>query len=236
MAHYCRTAKDPTLSLTHHRLVQLLIQRGFAQQNPPVNNPPIKPQPAAEIPHEQQQQNPPVNNPPINPQPADEIPHEQQQQNPPDAPEVPHSPPTRPISPPTIPESLHTAPESSTFTLHILIDDSEPENVPYPIIQERPPRKWKQAPPFPPFLWKKRIRASTRPPLMIPTLDTPPIRLTPCSNPIPQTPGSLPIPTSVAATQEPAPDIELQESEAQISFAFEVVETQEPATGIEVEL
>jgi hypothetical protein len=70
MAHYCRTTKDPTLSLTHHRLVQLLIQRGFSQQNPPVNNPPINPQPAAEIPHEQQQQNPP------------------------DVPEVPHSPPT----------------------------------------------------------------------------------------------------------------------------------------------
>jgi hypothetical protein len=115
MAHYCRTTKDPTLSLTHHRLVQLLIQRGFSQQNPPVNNPPINPQPAAEIPHEQQHQNPP------------------------DVPEVPHSPPTRPISPPTIPESSHTAPESSTFALHILIDDSEPENVPCPIIQERPP-------------------------------------------------------------------------------------------------
>jgi hypothetical protein len=93
MAHYCRTAKDPTLSLTHHRLVQLLIQRGFAQQSPPVNNPPINPQPAAEISHEQQQQNPP------------------------DIPEVPHIPPTEPtspVSPPTIPESSHTTPESST--------------------------------------------------------------------------------------------------------------------------
>ena len=62
MAHYCRKAKDPTLSLTHHRLVQLLINRGFAQQNPPLNNPPINPQPAAEIPEnlqEQQSQNPP---------------------------------------------------------------------------------------------------------------------------------------------------------------------------------
>jgi hypothetical protein len=29
MAHYCRRAKDPTQSLTHHRLVQLLINRGF---------------------------------------------------------------------------------------------------------------------------------------------------------------------------------------------------------------
>jgi hypothetical protein len=81
---------------------------------------------------------------------------------------------------------------------------------------------------------------------MIPTLDTPPIRLTPRSPPTPQTPGSLPIPTSVAATQEPATDIDFQESEAQTSFVFEkaetqpathpVAETQEPATGIEVEL
>jgi hypothetical protein len=131
MAHYCRMAKDPTLSLTHHCLVQLLIQRGFAQQNPPVNNPPI------------------------NPQPVTEIPHEKQQQNPPDVPGVPHSPSTRPISPPTIPESSHTAPESSTFALQILIDDSKLENVSRPIIQERPPRKQKQASPFPPFLRKK---------------------------------------------------------------------------------
>jgi hypothetical protein len=258
MAHYCRTAKDPTLSLTHHRLVQLLIQRGFAQQSPPVNNPPINPQPAAEIPHEQQQQNPP------------------------DVPEVPHSPPTRPISPPTIPESSHTAPESSTFALHILIDDSEPENVPCPIIQERPPRKRKQAPPFPPFLRKKRIRASTRPPLMTTTLDAPPIRLTPRPPPTFPTPGSLPIPATGAATQEPVAqdtvtpfvsykiaetathsvaetqepaiaeaqatataetqepaadiDIELQEPDAQTSFVSnEVAETQEPATDTEID-
>jgi hypothetical protein len=31
MSHYCKKVKDPTLSLTHHRLVQLLIQKGFAQ-------------------------------------------------------------------------------------------------------------------------------------------------------------------------------------------------------------
>jgi hypothetical protein len=129
MAHYCRRAKDPTQSLTHHRLVQLLINRGFEQQNRPLNNPPINPAPAAEVP---------------------EIPEEQQQQNPPVSPEIPHSPPTRPTSPPTIPESSHTAPESSTSALHILIDDSEPENVPCPIIQERPPRKRKQIAPFHP--------------------------------------------------------------------------------------
>jgi hypothetical protein len=75
MAHYCRREKDPTQSLTHHRLVQLLINRGFEQQNRPLNNPPINPAPAAEDP---------------------EIPEEQQQQNPPVSPEIPHSPPTRP--------------------------------------------------------------------------------------------------------------------------------------------
>jgi hypothetical protein len=78
---------------------------------------------------------------------------------------------------------------------------------------------------------------------MTTTLDSPPIRLIRCTSSTPQTPGSFPIPTSVAATQEPATDIELQESEAQTSFVFEkaetqlathpVAETQEPATGIE---
>jgi hypothetical protein len=138
MAHYCRKAKDPTLSLTHHCLVQLLIQRGFSQQNPPLNNPPINPQRAAEIPENLQ---------------------EQQPQNPPDSPEVPNSPPTEPISPinpPTIPSPPHTLPESSTPSLHILSDDSEPDNSPCPIIEERPPRKRKQIPFFPPFLQKKK--------------------------------------------------------------------------------
>jgi hypothetical protein len=116
MAHYCRRAKDPTQTLTHHRLVQLLINRGFEQQN----HPPINPAPAAEVP---------------------EIPDEQQQQNPQVSPEIPHSPPTPPTNLPTIPKSSHTAPESSTSDLHILIDDSEPENIPCPIIQEKPPRK-----------------------------------------------------------------------------------------------
>jgi hypothetical protein len=224
MAHYCRRAKDPTQSLTHHRLVQLLINRGFEQQNRPLNNPPINPAPAAEVP---------------------EISDEQQQQNPLVSPEIPHSPPTRPTSPPTIPESSHTAPESSTSALHILIDDSEPENVPCPIIQERPPRKRKQIAPFPPSLRKKRTRASMRPPWMTTTLDPPPIRLRRRTSSTSQTPGPLPIPTSVAATQEPATDFELQELETQTSFVFEVAETQtathpaaetqEPATGIEVE-
>jgi hypothetical protein len=81
---------------------------------------------------------------------------------------------------------------------------------------------------------------------MTTTLDTPPIRLIHRTSSTSQTLGSLPIPTSVAATQEPTTDIELQELEAQTSFVFEVAETQlathpvdetqEPTTGIEAEL
>jgi hypothetical protein len=78
MSHYCKKAKNPALSLTHHRLIQLLIQRGFPQQNLPLNNPPIDPQEDAEIPENLQ---------------------EQQPQNPPDSPEIPNSLPTTPISP-----------------------------------------------------------------------------------------------------------------------------------------
>jgi hypothetical protein len=48
LSHYYKKAKDPALSLTHHHLVQLLIQKGFSQQNPPLNNPPIDPQEAVE--------------------------------------------------------------------------------------------------------------------------------------------------------------------------------------------
>lgn len=47
MAHYSKDAKYPLLSLTHHRLAQLLILRSFSLQNPPsLNNPPHE---AAEI-------------------------------------------------------------------------------------------------------------------------------------------------------------------------------------------
>jgi hypothetical protein len=210
MAHYCRRAKDPTQSLTHHRLVQLLINRGFEQQN----HPPINPAPAAEVP---------------------EIPDEQQQQNPLNSPEIPHSPPTRPTSPPTIPESSHTAPESSTSALHILIEDSEPENIPCPIIQEKPPRKRQQIAPFPPFLRKKRTKASMRPPWMTTTLDPPPIRLKPRKPLISPTPGSLPILTMGAATQEPdapetvTPSISHRVAETQEPVTHSVAETQEPA-------
>jgi hypothetical protein len=137
MSHYCKNAKYPTLSLTHHRLVQLLIQKGFSQQNPPLNYPPIDPQEAVEIPENLQGQQP---------------------QNPPDSPKIPNSPPTNPINPinpPTLPRPPHILPESSTPSLHILSDDSKPDNSPYPIIEEKSPCKRNQIPFFPPFLQRK---------------------------------------------------------------------------------
>jgi hypothetical protein len=210
MAHYCRRAKDPTQSLTHHRLIQLLINRGFEQQN----HPPLNLAPAAEVP---------------------EILDEQQQQNPPISLEKPHSPPTQPTSPPTIPESSHTAPESSTSALHIIIDDSEPENIPCPIIEEKPPRKRPQIAPFPPFLRKKRTKASMRPPWMTTTLDPPPIRLKPRKPLISPTPDPLPILTMGAATQEPdapetvTPSVSQKVAETQEPVTHSVAETQEPA-------
>jgi hypothetical protein len=176
MAHYCRRAKDPAQSLTHHRLVQLLINRGFEQHHPPLNL-----APAAEVPA---------------------ILDEQQQQNPPIPLETPHSPPTQPTSPPTMLESSHTAPESSTSGLHIIIDDSEPENTPCPIIEEKPPRKRPQIAPFPPFPRKKRTKSSMRPPWLTTTLNPPPIRLKPRKPLISPTPDPLPILTMGAATQK----------------------------------
>jgi hypothetical protein len=92
MSHYCKKAKNLALSLTHHRLSQLLIQKGFSQQNPLLNNPPIDPQDDVEHPKNLQ---------------------EQQPQNPPDPPEVPNSSPTDPINPinlPTIPRRPHILP------------------------------------------------------------------------------------------------------------------------------
>jgi hypothetical protein len=210
MVPYCRKAKEPTLSLTHHRLVQLLINRGFEQQN----------------------------HPPINPAPAAEIPHEQQQQNPPDVPELPHTlttEPTSPARPPTITESSPTIAESSTSALHILSDDSEPEKSAYPTTRGRPLRKRKQASLFPPFLRKKRLRTSTRPPLMTPTLATPPIQLTPREPLTSPTPGSLPTSTMGAVTQEPdalqtvTPSVSHRVAETQEPVTHSVAETQEPA-------
>jgi hypothetical protein len=137
MSHYCKNAKNPALSLTHHHLVQLLIQKGFAQQNPFLNSPPINPQEAVEYPKNLQ---------------------EQQPQNPSDPLEVPNSSPTDPINPinlPTIPSPPHILPESSTPTIHILSDDSKLDNSPCPITEEKPPCKRKKIPLFPPFLQRK---------------------------------------------------------------------------------
>jgi hypothetical protein len=120
MSHYCKKAKYPTLSLTHHHLIHLLIQKGFPQQNPPLKNPPIDPLEAIEIPENLQ---------------------EQQPQNPPDPPELPNSPPTdpiNPINPPTIPIPPQNLPESSTATLHILSDDSKPKILPIPSMRKIP--------------------------------------------------------------------------------------------------
>jgi hypothetical protein len=210
MAHYCRRAKDPAQSLTHHRLVQLLINRGFEQQN----HPPLNLAPAAEVPA---------------------ILDEQQQQNPPISLETPHSPPTQPTSPPTIPESSHTAPESSTSALHIIIDDSEPENIPCPIIEEKPPRKRPQIAPFPPFPRKKRTKSSMRPPWMTTTLNPPPIRLKTRKPLIPPTPDPLPILTMGAVTQKSdapetvTPSVSQKGAETQEPVTHSVAETQEPA-------
>jgi hypothetical protein len=210
MVPYCRKEKEPTLSLTHHRLCQLLINRGFEQQNHPL----------------------------INPAPAAEIPHEQQQQNPPDVPELPHTlttEPTSPACPPTITESSPTIAESSTSALLILSDDSEPEKSAYPTTRGRPLRKRKQASLFPPFLRKKRLRTSKRPPLMTPTLATPPIQLTPREPLTSPIPGSLPLSTMGAATQESdapqtvTPSVSHRVAETQEPVTHSVAETQEPA-------
>jgi hypothetical protein len=206
MVPYCQKAKEPILSLTHHRLCQLLINRGFQQQNHPL----INPAPAAEIPHEQPQQ-----------------------QQTPDVPELPHTLPTEPTSPvrpPTIIESSPIIAESSTPACHISSDDSEPEKSAYPNTRGRPLRKRKQASLFPPFLRKKRLRTSTRPPLITPTLATPPIQITPREPPTSPIPGSLPLSTLGAATQKSdAPPSSHRVAETQEPVTHSVAETQEPA-------
>jgi hypothetical protein len=207
MVPYCQKAKEPILSLTHHRLCQLLINRGFQQQNHPL----INPAPAAEIPHEQPQQ-----------------------QQTPDVPELPHTLPTEPTSPvrpPTITESPPIIAESSTPVFHIPSDDSEPEKSAYPNTRGRPLRKRKQASLFPPFLRKKRLRTSTRPPLMTPTLATPPIQLTPREPLTSPIPGSLPLSTMGAAKQKPdaSPSVSHTVAETQEPVTHSVAETQEPA-------
>jgi hypothetical protein len=213
MSHYCKKDKYPTLSLTHHRLIQLLIQKGFAQKNPPPNNPPIDPQEAVEIPENLQ---------------------EQQPQNPPDSPEIPNSPPTElinPINPPTIPSPPHILPESSTPSLHILSDDSEPDYSPCPIIEEKPPHKRKKIPFFLPFLQRKKTRASTRASTTATALDPQPIRLIPHTPLTSQMPESFPIPPMGTETQEPDAQYVVTSS-----ISNPVVETQEPTTHSVVEI
>jgi hypothetical protein len=207
MVPYCQKEKEPILSLTHHRLCQLLINRGFQQQNHPL----INPTPAAEIPHEQPQQ-----------------------QQTPDVPELPHTLPTEPTSsvrPPTITESPPIIAESSTPVFHIPSDDSEPEKSAYPNTRGRPLRKRKQAPLFPPFLRKKRLRTSTRSPLITPTLATSPIQLTPREPLTSPIPGSLPLSTMGAAKQKPdtPPSVSHRVAETQEPVTHSVAETQEPA-------
>jgi hypothetical protein len=182
MSHYCKKAKNLSLSLTHHRLSQLLIKKGFSQQNALLKNPPIDPQEAVEHPKNLQ---------------------EQQPQNPPDPPLVPNSPPTDPINLPTIPSPPHILPESSTPTLYILSDDSEPDNSLCPITEEKPPRKRKKIPPFPSFLQRKRTRTSTRAVTTTIALNPQPIRLKPRTPPPSQILELSPIPPMGTKTQEP---------------------------------
>jgi hypothetical protein len=219
MSHYCKKAKNPTLSLTHHRLVQLLIQKGFSQQNPPLNNPPINPQEAAEH----------LEHPP-----------EEKTHNLPDPPEIPTNSPTDPINPinsPTIPSPPHNLPESSTPTVHILSDDSEsdkPDNPPCLITEEKPTHKRKkQIPTFPSFL-SKRTRSSTRAATTATALNPQPILLKARAPPPSQIPDFLPIPPMGTETQEPeAQGIATslnQVAETQEPTTHQVAETQEPAT------
>ena len=70
MSRYTVNAKHPLHSLKHHRLAQLLINRGLAENNPP---PLINPQPAQRIP------------PPVSPQQKEEIPQPEQQIPPPES-------------------------------------------------------------------------------------------------------------------------------------------------------
>jgi len=66
MSRYTVNAKHPLHSLKHHRLVQLLINRALALNNPP---PLINPNQEQEIPHQEQEI----------PQPEQEIPQPEQE-------------------------------------------------------------------------------------------------------------------------------------------------------------
>jgi hypothetical protein len=222
MSHYCRQVKNPILSLTHHRLVQLLIQKGFSQQNPLLNNPPINPQEAAE---------------------HLENPHEEQPQNLPDPLEIPINPPTDPIvpiNPPTIPSPPHNLPESSTPTVHITSDDfqaDKPDNPPYSITEEKTTHKRKkQTTTFPSFLPRRKMRASTKATTTATTLNPQPILLKSHTPPPYQILEFLPVLPTGTETQEPeaqgaATSFSLhQVVVTQESTTHSIAVTQEPAT------
>ena len=105
MSYYCRRSKFPMLSLTHHRLCQLLIQRGFAQQNPPLHDPLPVPQ-LPEIPQQAQTSQQPESS-----HDTPEIPYEGQRDD------IPYSP----VDP--TPSSSHLA-ESTVPTISVPSDDS----------------------------------------------------------------------------------------------------------------
>jgi len=69
MSRYTVNAKHPVHSLKHHRLAQLLINRGLAENNPA---PVINPQPEQQIP------------PPVNPQQEEQMPQPEEQMSQPE--------------------------------------------------------------------------------------------------------------------------------------------------------
>jgi len=122
MSYYCKRSKFPLLSLTHHRLCQLLIQRGLAQQNPPLHAPLPDPQPS-QTPH--LSETPQQSQTPLQPESShhtSETPHEGQQDNTP-------YPPVDPTA-----ESPRLA-ESAGPTISVPSDD--PLTPPSPPIRKR---------------------------------------------------------------------------------------------------
>ena len=115
-----RSVKFPLLSLTHHCLCQLLIQRGFSQQNPPLNNLPLLLKQTPEIPQEAKI-----------PRETPESSYERKLEDIPDPPLIPSS---EPVDPP--PSSSHLA-ESPHPTVHISSDDSQAETPPSPPTHKR---------------------------------------------------------------------------------------------------
>lgn len=129
MSHYSKDAKYPFLSLTHHRLVQLLILRGFALQNPPpLNNPPQEaaeiPQLAAENPQEAAEVTQPAAENPQETAEISQVAAETPQMN---AENPQPSVTASPIDPAIASTLSHNLPESSIPTVHIPSGDSDDE-------------------------------------------------------------------------------------------------------------